>query len=341
MATKTTKPRDDAPLGRASHPMRDAVWILLLAALLFSFVIEAFGGRYGIPSWEQLYRFFSIPMESPAEGVALDDTVTVTFFDVGQGDSVLIAQGGAYCLLDAGTPESAEALSAALDRMGVESLELVVLTHPHADHAGGMAQILQDFSVDTLLLPPDPPGTDTPWTLTMLTNTAQSAGTRVLRAEAEQTYAIGQGILTVLQAGFIGDSAAGANSLENDASLCLRYTLGAFSFLDTGDAEADAEAQLVGDYRGQLHSTLFKGAHHGSSSSNSEALLNAVSPQLVCISCGVDNEYGHPHAEVLTRLEDLGIQYARTDLGGTLTCLWQDGELTFHAAGKDVTERAA
>ena len=99
----------------------------------------------------------------------------------------------------------------------------------------------------------------------------------------------------------------------------------------TGDerhAEEAAEQALVNTYGGRLQAVLLKAGHHGSSTSNGEALLHAVSPQWVAISCGWNNDYGHPHREVLDRLDELGIQIARTDTQGTLTFLWQDGALT-------------
>lgn len=321
---------------RGERFLRGALKILVVLALAAAFIIEAFGGRYGIPTWGQLYHALGIPLETAGPETADSGAVTVTVLDVGQGDAVLIQQGGEACLIDAGTSDGSEALATALDRLGVRKLKLMVLTHPHADHSGGMVQLLREFPVETLLLPPVAAGTETPWTLTLLTTAAENHGTKVLAAETGQTYIVGEGTLTVLQAGFADADPAGKseNSLENDTSLCLRYTAGNFAFLDTGDAESAAEEALVAACKGGLHSTLMKAGHHGSSSSNTAALLRAASPQRVAISCGAGNEYGHPHDAVLRRLQQFDIPYDRTDTDGTLTYLWQDGTLTLHAAGK-------
>lgn len=320
---------------RGQRVWRGALKALVLLALAAAFAVEAFGGRYGIPTWGQLYRALGVPLET-ADPAAAGSAVTVTVLDVGQGDAVLLAQNGEYCLIDAGTSEGSEALCAALDRMGVRRLKLLVLTHPHADHSGGMVQILREFPVEALLLPPVAAGAETPWTLTLLTTVAENHGAKVLTAETGQTHAVGQGTLTVLQAGFAGSAPGAAeNTVENDASLCLRYTAGDFAFLDTGDAEAAAEEALTAAYKGGLQATLMKAGHHGSSSSNTAALLRAASPRRVAISCGVNNEYGHPHDVVLRRLQQFDIPYDRTDTAGTLTYLWQDGELTVLTAGKE------
>ncbi len=321
---------------RRGHTGRRLVQALVLLVLAAAFVIEAFGGQHGIPTWGQLYRALGVPLETADTENAADDAVTVTVLDVGQGDAVLLAQNGEYCLLDAGTAAGAEALSAALDRLGVRRLKLAVLTHPHADHSGGMVQILRDYPVETLLLPPVAAGGETPWTLTLLTTVAENHGAKVVTAETGQTYAVGTGTLTVLQAGFAVADPTGltGNSIENDASLCVRYTAGDFAFLDTGDAEADAEQALADTWGAGLRCDLFKAGHHGSASSNTAALLRAAGPHMAAISCGAGNEYGHPHDAALRRFAQFGVQYARTDTDGALTYTWQDGELTLRTAGK-------
>ncbi len=313
---------------------RAARWLLraaLVLALAAGFVIELWGGRYGIPTWGQLQRLLGFGA-GPEPALLQSAEACVTVFDVGQGDAVLLAQGGEYALIDAGTPQTADALCAALRAAGVGRLKLLVLTHPHADHSGGMTEILKSFPVETLLLPPVQG--EEPWVRQLVRTRAEKEGTAVAVAEAGQTWPVGEGTLTVLQAGFSAEPApnATANSLENNTSLCVRYTAGDFAFLDTGDAEAEAERALVDTWGSTLRADLFKAGHHGSSSSNTAALLDAARPAHVAVSCGKDNDYGHPHGSVLRRFAQYGIATARTDELGTLTYLWQDGALTLHTA---------
>lgn len=317
---KREKERPAAPLWR--RLVRAAPRLLLLAVLLAGFAVEQAGG------WARLYGRFGLSLGGPAPEQLQGGGASVTVLDVGQGDAVLLAQGGHTALLDAGTPESAGDLLLMLEQAGVERLDLVILTHPHSDHGGGMAAVLEAVPVEQLVLPP----TDgkEPALQARIRRAATEAGVPVAMAETGQSWPLGRGSVTVLQAGFTDPEAApeDGNTIQNNASLCLRFAAGDFAFLDTGDAEAAAEQALVDTYGGTLHAALLKAGHHGSSTSNSEALLRAASPQWVAISCGAGNDYGHPHQAVLDRLNGLGIQTARTDTQGTLTFLWQDGALT-------------
>ena len=102
---------------------------------------------------------------------------------------------------------------------------------------------------------------------------------------------------------------------------------GDFRFLDTGDAEADAEQRLVDTYGPTLHATLFKAGHHGSYTSNSLTFMQAVRPEAVAVSCGLHNDYGHPHRAALQNYAEVGAEVWRTDLEGSLTFIWQDNTL--------------
>ena len=209
-----------------------------------------------------------------------------------------------------------------LDVLGVPSLDYLVLTHPHADHTGNARAVLRNLPVKTLLLPLWQPTADetADWPR-HLAELAADSGAEILTAEAGEEYPLGSGKLQILQG---GSEDAGS---VNDASLCTLFTAGDFRFLNTGDAEADAEQRLVDTYGPTLHATLFKAGHHGSYTSNSLTFMQAVRPEAVAISCGLHNDYGHPHRAALQNYAEVGAEIWRTDLEGSLTFIWQNNTL--------------
>lgn len=325
--------------GRTPELTTRAVVIGVLCAVVLavgSWAIDTYGGQGWLPDWTQLYQSFGLETNAPVPQTSQEGETTVTFWDVGQGDSVLISSGGTYCLIDAGTQQSADTLVDDLWATGVQKLDLVVMTHPHADHIGGMPEVLENFEVGTLLLPDLSVANSESGLLARVLETAEETGTPCVQAEQGWQQNIGEGTLTVLYTGLIPEDAEDVNL--NDTSLCVRYALGQFSFLCTGDAEADAEEELVLTAGTELVSTVFKAGHHGSNTSNTQTLLSAVRPQVAVVSCGLDNDYGHPHAEVLERFADNGIDVYRTDQQGTVTVTGQaDGswQVATSAAGEE------
>lgn len=306
--------------GRSPELTTRAVLIGVLCAIALavgSWAIDTYGGQGFVPDWSELYQFFGIESDSQAARVPQDGEAVVTFWDVGQGDSVLISSGGSYCLIDAGTQQSADTLVDDLWAAGIQKLDLMVMTHPHADHIGGMEDVLENFEVGTLLLPDLSVADTDSGLLSRVLQAAEDTGTPCVQAEQGWQQSVGEGTLTVLYAGLIPEDKEDVNL--NDISLCLRYELGEFSYLCTGDAEADAEEQLVLTAAFDLPSTLFKAGHHGSNTSNTQTLLSVVHPALAVVSCGLDNDYGHPHQEVMDRFAQNGVEVWRTDEQGTVT----------------------
>ena len=296
-----------------------AACLLVVAA----FVVQLLGGRGGVPSWQQLRAALGVPLQTEESAPQAADSSTIVYvLDVGQGDAVLLCQDGAYCLIDTGPAEAEDALLYDLDVLNVRTLDYLVLTHPHADHTGNARAVLQNVAVKQVLLPQWQPTADetADWPR-HLDDYAATNGAELLTVEAGEVYPIGSGTLQILQ--------GGSNDVDsvNDASLCTLFTAGDFRFLDTGDAEASAEQRLVDTYGPALHSTLFKAGHHGSYTSNSLAFLQAVRPEAVAVSCGLNNDYGHPHRAALQNYAEVGAEVWRTDLEGSLTFTWQNDTL--------------
>lgn len=244
--------------------------------------------------------------------------LTVHFIDVGQADSILIKQNGEAMLIDAGNNDDEETVLAYLKAQKVEKLKYVVGTHPHEDHIGALDGVINHMEVSNVLLPDK---TSTTKTFSNLIQAIEKKDLEITVPEVGETYKLGDATFTILGPGKdYGDDI-------NSWSICLRLVFGDTSFVLTGDAEKEAETQMLG-YGLPLSADVFKCGHHGSSTSNSESFLRAVSPKYVVISCGKNNDYGHPHRETLETLKKMNLSASRTDM---------EGSIVFESNGKKVT----
>jgi len=245
----------------------------------------------------------SLGLTVPAE------ELSVHFLDVGQADCILAGSGGRWLLIDAGNNDDSDAVVAYLKKMGVTSLDYAIGTHPHEDHIGGMDAVIRNFPVGKLILPPKETTTAT---FEDVLDAAAETGLSVTAPQVGTSYALGSAAFTIVAPnGDYGDEL-------NNWSVGVRLTCGQRSFLLCGDAEAEAEADMLKN--GQtLRSDVLKVGHHGSDTSTSPAFLAAIAPEWAVISCGKNNSYGHPDAQTLSRLAAAGVKLFRTDEQGTIT----------------------
>jgi competence protein ComEC len=251
--------------------------------------------------------------------------LTVHFIDVGQGDAVLIEcdDYGQWALIDAGDRfnDAVSRLRSYLGSQGVETIHLLVATHPHADHIGGMPMVLQEFTV-LLVADSSYEATSALWRdYRELWTTLAIPTVFPKRGDDIQLGNLG---FEVLHPGDPVDRYADANN----ASIVIRLDYGDVSFLFTGDVEASAEAEMLSELGGRaselLDVDILKVGHHGSKTSSSEAFLAMVTPEVAVISAGKGNRYGHPDQETLDALTEIGAEVYRTDHQGTIV-IWTDG----------------
>ncbi len=262
--------------------------------------------------WDKLLE--ARPTPAPVDA---GNALSVTFLSVGQGDCVLlIAPDGKTMLVDAGPSGAFDTIRDALERYGVTDLDVVVATHPHADHIGSMAGVLVSYAVGMYVTIPQQ---QTDLLYARVQNALSGNGCTVVYPTGGQTIEWSETCtVTVL------NPIAGYPEPEdlNDASLVLRVQYGETAVLLTGDAGALAEKRMLDTFpQSMLRANVLKLGHHGSSSATGYSFFLAVDPDAAVASCGRNNDYGHPHLETLSLLYDTRTALYRTDLDGTITFL--------------------
>lgn len=263
----------------------------------------------------------------PSDTAALpdgSDPLRVYFLDVGQGDCTILTQGDSAMLIDAGDNDKGTAVQSYLEYLGIEELDYAVLTHPDADHIGGADVVLYKFDCDTILMPDAQTDTRTYDDVIQAMN---AKGESAVHPAPGDVYEFGDACFTILAPVDDYDD-------NNNNSIVLRLDHGDNSFLFTGDAENQAEEDILST-QADVDADVLKVGHHGSSTSTSDAFLAAVSPDYAVISCGEDNKYGHPHAETLNRLRENGITVYRTDEQGTIVAESNGQDITWSSAPSD------
>ncbi len=235
----------------------------------------------------------------------IEGELTVHFVDVGQGDSILVDLGETEILIDGGgkLPGVVAYLSDFVDG----ALEVMVATHPHADHIGGLIGVLDAFEVDEIWLNGD---TSTSETYSQFMSAANSEGAQVYEVRRGDTIQVGDLTFNVLHP-------VNLSGTTNNNSIVLSLSYGQVDFLFTGDAEQEAEASMLTE--GVVPDVeVLKVGHHGSRTASSIQFLQVVEPEHAIYMAGKDNSYGHPHQETIINLCEVGAEIYGTDIHGTI-----------------------
>ena len=264
--------------------------------------------------------------EDPAYQWMPDNTAfSVYFIDVGQADCTLLTCGDAAMLIDAGNNDDGSVILDTLSAAGVAHLDYAVGTHGHEDHIGAMDDVLRTVDTDYLLLSPQE--SDTKMYRDVLA-AAEETGVEQRIALAGESFSLGEAEVTVLAPQETDYSDI------NESSVALRVVFGDTAFLFTGDAGRVSEEEMLASGL-TLSADVLKVGHHGSSGSTTYPFLREVMPAYAVVSCGAGNDYGHPHEETMSRLNDAGATVYRTDAQGTVVAQSDGQEITF-TTQKDV-----
>ena len=280
--------------------------IVLLIVVFIFIILSILGIKY-----EQIEEFFN-PTKSvinkvtaeESENIVLegDDIIQIHFFDVGQADSILLISDNQTMLIDAGNNDDGKLIVNNIKKLGISKLDYVIGTHPHEDHIGGLDEVILNFEIGTIYMPKVQTNTKT---FEDVLDAISSKNLSISTPNVGDKFMVGNAECEVMLAG-TGTKEEQENL--NLSSILIRVTYKEQIYLFMGDSETQNESS-----RSWEQTNVLKVGHHGSDTSSSKNFLNQVLPQISVISVGKDNSYGHPHNEVIDRLEKIGTLIYRTD----------------------------
>lgn len=259
--------------------------------------------------------------------------LTISMLDIGQGDAVLIQTGAKNILIDTGDDKYYEdgkkgkentQLLTELQKLKIDHIDTLVMTHAHADHIGKADKVIAQYGVKELVY------NGIPSTSKYFINALKAAkanGTQQVKVKAGDVLDFGNGVsfeIVSPSQSLIDEDTAAIKAKKkvdvNNESVVGRLTFGNFAMLFTGDAEGPVEKDMAASYGKKLKCQVLKAGHHGSKTSSTAEFLKLVQPESVVMSLGVNNQYGHPHETLLNRLQKQGVKNIyRTDANGTIT----------------------
>ena len=240
--------------------------------------------------------------------------VTIKMLNIGQGDSVLIKTAQQVILIDTGDVDMRDKLGELLKKENVHQIDKLIITHPHADHLGGAYAVLKDFDVKQVYDNGQTTTNATYRTYMKLITNKKIPYKQLLDCE---NLDFGSGVSFKVFSPTADEIKAGGDLNSN--SIVGKLVYNKFSMLFTGDCEADRERMILAKYGSELKSTILKSPHHGSKTSSNRDYLKAIAPEAVLISCGINNDYKHPHDVTMNKYNDLKMKIYRTDKDGTIT----------------------
>lgn len=285
-------------MGKRKKKSRSKILNLVIAIIIIIL------GALSVP---QIQENAYIPTSKNTQNISnnVDTNLKVYFIDVGQADSILIQNDGKNMLIDAGNNNDGSKLVKYFQDLGITKFDILVGTHPHEDHIGGLDDIIKSFDIETIYMPKV---STTTATFEEVLDAIESKKLLVTTPIIGNYFNLGECNFTILSTGTNTENL-------NSTSILLKMTFGEKSFIFTGDAITENETAMLDK---DISADVLKVGHHGSDTSTSQEFLNKVNPQYAVISVGKENSYGHPKLVTLEKLSNKNITVYRTDELGTI-----------------------
>ncbi|MDV3428899.1 MAG: MBL fold metallo-hydrolase [Bacillota bacterium] len=246
--------------------------------------------------------------------------IKISCINVGEGDSILIQYNNKNFLIDGGPLDGSDKLLKYIKSNRIKNFSCIFITHPHEDHIGGLPKILSKYKVHDIFSSGS--ASNSP-AYVKLTNLIKQKGVKAGVLKNDDKIIIDKNFFFQI----LSSENSNKDNLNNN-SLVIKLTYCNNTFLFMGDAEKEIEDNLL-ESKFNLRSDVIKIAHHGSSTSTSDDFLDAVSPKIALISCGLNNSFNHPSKIIINRLKSRNVIFFRTDIDGTIE-LYSDGNKIKH-----------
>lgn len=266
----------------------------------------------------------TIENEKTIETSNLSNNLEIYYFDVGQADSILIKDNNNNILIDAGNNEDGEKLVNYLKNdLNITKFNMIVGTHPHEDHIGGLDNIIDSFDIDTILMPN---ATTTSKTFESVLDSIERKKYKITVPKTNEEFNYDNINLKILH--------TGTNEKDlNNTSIVIKLTYINNKFLFMGDATSKVEKKLL---EKDIESDVLKIGHHGSEYSTTNKFLEKVNPKYAIIQVGKNNPYKHPKQTTLDKLNAKNIKIYRTDIDGTIKLISDGNNIKFKTIKTDL-----
>ncbi len=285
------------------------ICLIIIVGLFFELLT-----LFGITSWQKLLSATNLVDSVKPQ----NSNFSVYYLDVGQGDCTIVICDDKVLMIDTGTINQFNTLRTNLYMLEIDTIDYMLLTHPHDDHIGSASEIISHYNVSTILMPSiSSENFVTSLTYDNLIEKISENNVTPKSVSYGESFMLGSAVVEIL-------SPIKQDDNINNMSVVAKINYGSTSFLFTGDSEKETEKQILRE-KYDVSANVLKVSHHGSNTSSTDAFISAVNPEYVIISAGSDNNYGHPTLDNVDKFNDLGIKQFITSFDGNIT-VTSDGD---------------